>query len=198
MALRIPYGLDPDETWEVDFVEASAQRAIERFTRTAEELEEAAKTERDPEKKAAILNGVKAAKEGRTKLAADLVKYERGTGPIFVLGPLPNAKRAEFLGESYEVGKIQADKEREVRDTAWSEDVVRWSVRGHRNFFDGKARDEDGNQKELVFVAEEVPFCGEKRKVVGRRTLEAYGRFIGELALVVLRSQRLDEAGKNA
>jgi hypothetical protein len=192
MALHIPYGLDPDETWEVDFAEASAQRAIEEITARAADLKLAAEEAKDPEKKVAILAGVKAAEEAKAKLEGDLATYVRGTGTIFIVGPLPNGKRAELLGESYEVNRIAPGKDHSVRDTAWSEEVVRWTVRGHRNFKSGKSG------RDLPFHTEEASFAGEKRSVVGRKTLEAYGRFIGELALVVLRSQRLDEAGKNA
>jgi hypothetical protein len=192
MALRIPYGLDPDETWEIDFAEASAQRAVEEIGEKAAALKVAAEAEKDEAKRATLLAGVKAAEETKAKLEGELAAYVRGAGTIFIVGPLPNGKRAELLGESYEVTKIAPGKDHSVRDTSWSEEVVRWTVRGHRNFKSGKSG------KDLPFHTETADFAGEKRTVVGRKTLEAYGRFIGELALVALRSQRLDEAGKNA
>lgn len=191
MGLQIPYGIDPDETWELDFVEASARRTIGRLEEELAKAKERAEKEKDEKKRETLLDQVKAAEDAKAKLETDLAGYTPGTGPIFTLGPIPNGKRAELLGETIEVERAEGPKEAAIKDTAWAENVVRWSVRGHRNLKSGKSG------KALPFHTEKVSFAGEEREVVARKTLEAYGRFLGDLALVVLRSQRIDEAGKN-
>lgn len=204
MALRIPYGVDPDETWEVDYVQESARRLI-RANRAAAAVarEEAQRIDPDRlpegERQAArerverVLAAAAACDAQAAKLEADLAGYTPGSGPVFVVGPLPNGKRGEIRGEGLEVARLGEGKDANARDERWAEEVVRWSVRGHRGL---KSR----RGAELPFVPETITWAGEPRQVVSRKTLEAYGasRVLSELALLVLDSQRLEEAGKNA
>lgn len=204
MALPIIYGIDPDETWEVDFLAAQARRLIRANRAGAEAARnDAAKIdpERTPEaereaaatRKGALEKAAAFCNEKAAKLEADLAAYQPGSGPVFLVAPLPNGKRGELIGEAQEVARLDDGKECASRDLAWSEQVVRWSVRGHRNL---KKR----NGQEIPFASEDLDWAGEKRKVVGRKTLEAYGAtgILGSLALLILDSQRIDEAGKNA
>lgn len=177
--MLIPYGLNPDETWEIDFASVRAKAAIRDLRAAVERMRE-----KDPEMSMRL--------EGRAvALEAELAAYEPGSGPIFTVGPIPNGMRAEVAGEAAAIGEVVDPVDHERRDVAWSEKVVRWSVRGHRNL---RSR----NGTEVPFATEEVEWDGRKRKLVARATLEAYQMILGDLALACLRSQRLDEAGKNA
>jgi hypothetical protein len=175
----IPYGLNPDETWEIDF-------AAERAKSTVQDLRGAAArvTEKDA-------TAAKRIEEQAAALEAELAAYVPGSGPVFVVGPIPNGMRAEIAGEAQALGSVTDDVEHARRDVAWSEKVIRWAVRGHRNLRTARGA-------EVAFEAEEVEWDGRKRKLVARPTLEAYQPILGDLALACLRSQRLDEAGKNA
>jgi hypothetical protein len=191
MSLLIPYGVDPDETWEIDFARALAERTIRLSREVAKRVLENAAKEPDAKKKATLERAAKLSAEKVEALEVDLAKYEPGSGPVFIVGSIPNGKRGELAGEAYDVSRIEEGKTRGARDDAWAAEVVRWTVRGHRNL-----RRRDG--AEIPFAAETMKWNGEDRQVPSRRTLEAYGPILSDLALTILDSQRLDEAGKNA
>jgi hypothetical protein len=186
------FGLDPDETWEIDFSLEAGRMTLEGLGRALTKRRAELAAEKDEAKRAALEGVIASAEKAAANLEADLASYEPGCGPVFVVGPIPNGKRAEIDGESYEALRLADGKEKLARDRAWAESIVRWAVRDHRGFLSGKSR------KPIPFVTEEVDFAGGKRTVVARRTLEAYGPILGDLALLILRSQRIDEAGKNA
>ncbi len=197
MALPKAYGLDPDETWEIDFSLEAGRMALESMKRSLERNRNALAAEQDEAKRAAFGTIVAAVEKAIAKSEAEIAAYVPGpTSAVFVVGPIPNGKRAELDGAQYEALRLEG-KAKIASDRAWAEQVVRWGVRGHRNFLDGKRDVETGERKPIEFCAEEVDFAGGKRTVVSRRTLEAYGPILGDLALIVLRSQQIDEAGKN-
>jgi hypothetical protein len=185
------FGLDPDETWEIDFSLEAGRMTLDGLTRAIEKRRAEIAAEKDEAKRAGIEGALAAAEKAAAKLRADLASYEPGCGPVFIVGPIPNGKKAEIDGDQYEALRLDDGKEKLARDRAWAAEVVRWSVRNHRNFLSAKSRNP------IPFVTEEVDFAGAKRTVVARRTLEAYGPILGDLAILVLRSQRIDEAGKN-
>lgn len=205
--LPVVYGIDPDETWEIDYVAATTRRTIDSLRAHAKALRErAAGTDaslapdaKTVEEGAALAAAVRVDLEARAADAeakasaaeADLAGYVPGSGPVFVVGSIPNGKRAEILGESIETQRMEHGTEALVRDRKWSETVVRWGVRDHRNLLSGKSK------QPIPFRPETIAWDGEERKVPGRKTLEAYAPILGDLALLVLDSQRMDEAGKN-
>lgn len=181
--LPIVYGLDPDETWELDY-----SLEVGRFReRVWGELLARAKTPAEAGEAEAAL----------TAARADLAGYAAGSGPIFIVGHVPAAKRPEIQGLGLELSKIPPDaKERPPGEFAWQREIVRWAVRGHRNL-----RRPSG--AEVPFEAEGVPFDGETRQVVSRRTLEVYGlsgllQGLGGLGYLCLEPQRLSVAEKKA
>ncbi len=190
MALPIPYGVDPDETWEIDLTRVLAERGIELGRAVARNVREKAAKETDAKKRTELEAVAKASEDGSTKLEADVAAYVPGSGPVFTVGPIPNGKRGAVAGEGVELSRLTDARERGERDDAWSAEVVRWAVRGHRNL-----RRRDGT--EIPFISEAVKWVGVERQVVSAKTLEAYGPFLGDLALAILESQRLDEARKN-
>lgn len=191
MALLKAYGIDPDETWELDFALEDGRFTLEALRREVERGRAALEKEQDGEKRKASETRIAAAEKAIPALEADLAAYEPGSGPVFTVGSIPNGKRAEIQGDELEVFRLPDGKDRIVRDRAWAELVVRWSVRGHRGLRSLKT------QKEIPFRSEAVEFAGEQRQLVSRKTLDAYGPIIGRLAVLVLRSQQLDEAEKN-
>lgn len=193
MATRIPYGIDPDETFELDFCLEQATGLVEireRILRNAKERAtrgDAVEGASKPGAETELLTAEKALEAARAELAA----YVPGTGPIFVVGHIPNGKRAEISGESGELAQLGPGSATEKRGREWSEGVVRWAVRGHRNLTTRSG-------KTIPFVTVEETWLGEPRQLVARKTLEAYQVVIDELALLILRAQRLGETGKNA
>jgi hypothetical protein len=183
MALPMVYGIDPDETWELDFIAEEGRLTLEMLRRHIDRMKA------DSVADAAALEGAEAK---AAALERDLAAHASGAGPVFLLGAIPNGKRAEIQGDSMEVLKLPEGRERLVRDREWAENVVRWGVRGHRNLVSGKSK------KPIAFATEDVTWWGEKRQVPSRKTLEAYGPILGDLAILILRSQRFDEAEKNA
>jgi hypothetical protein len=193
MALRFPRGIDPSETWDLDYVQAEGRHRLAVLKASiARQKEDAPKVE-SAEKRAALEAALARAEKAAATLEADLATYERGSGPIFVIGHIPNAKRAELSGDYDEVAALADGKEYRVRDRAWAESVVRWSVKGHRNLISDTG-------KPILFETEEAEFGGAKVQVVARQTLEAYGAFnlLTALPLLILSAQQIDEAGKNA
>jgi len=179
MAIRIPYGIDPDETWELDLCAALATYAVETWEHTVAR----AKEKGDDAATSAAEKALDAAR-------ADLAGYEAGSGPVFKIGHIPNGKRAEIGGEAMAKARLEIGPESEKRTRAWSEEVVRWSVRGHRNL-----RTRAG--AEVAFVSEAEKWLGVERQLVSRRTLESYQAVVDDLAILILRSQRLGETAKN-
>lgn len=190
--LRRAYGIDPDETWEIDYSLEEGRFTLDALRREIERLLGDLAKEEDPTKRKALEHAVTSATATADRLEADLAAYAPGTGPIFIVGPIPNGKRAEIRGDSVELVRLDPGRERSQRSRDLDELVVRWGVRGHRNLLSGRSK------KAIPFETEEVPFAGGTRKVVATSTLEAYGPILSSLALLVLRSQDLDEAGKNA
>lgn len=182
----IPYGVNPDETWELDFPAVRAKRQIEKLRAAAERLR--AKAEKPGGE--ASLEAANELDRKRAALEAELAEYKPGTGPIFVVGHMPNALRAEIIGESDEIIALPPGVEGSRRDTAWCEKVVRWTVRGHRGL-------RTASGVEVPFVAEAFTWEGQARSAPSRQTLEAYQEILGDLAPLALLGQRLDEAGKN-
>ncbi len=171
------YGVDPDETWEVDYCLESIKLRIER-------LREAVK---DPSLPGAAL----------AEAERELEQYARGSGPIFIVGHAPSLKSYEFMGMAAEYVERPIGAEKLRDEYRWEREVVRWSVRGHRNLL---FRRRDGTTPEVPFEQVEASSGGEKRKVVADRTLEVYGTsgVLGLLARMVVDSQRLTEPEKNA
>lgn len=190
----IPYGLSPDETWALDFAAARARREIALLRGAAKAAREAVAQAR-----VSVQDGEAAPKiptgERLDAAAADVEKelaaYQPRTGPVFVVGPIPNALRAEIAGEHEEVMRLPEGAERQRRLMEWSEKVIRWSIRGHTNL-----RSRSGEQ--VPFDAEDLTGPdGRARKGPSRRTLEAYQPIVHDLALAALASQRMDEVEKN-
>jgi hypothetical protein len=191
--MLIPYGLNPNETWEVDFAAERARWMAEVWRAAAasarEEVSRLEKKPRPPDGSdpAEVQLRVAEDLERRVRdLEAELATYAPRSGPSFIVGHIPNAMRAEILGELAELRGMPDGAERVKRDVAWSEKVVRYSVRGHTGLRDRRGA-------ELAFVSE--PLDG--RPSPARATLEAYQPILGDLANLALRSQRLDGAGKN-
>lgn len=182
MAIRIPYGIDPEEVWELDFcaevarMKARVERDVARSYREALAQEKSDGARQDLEASAAR-------SEARAVEAdADLAGYVAGSGPIFRVGAIPGRRRAELLGRRQELNALPTGAEKAIGLSDWARDVVAASVRGHRNL-----RRASGG---------EVPFDA----VDGRpseRTLEAYDPILADLAWVVVSQQRLGADGKN-
>lgn len=189
--LRRAYGVDPDETWELDYSLEEGRFTLDALRREVASARADAEREQDPKKRSALEASAAAAASAADKLEADLAAYVPGSGPIFIVGPIPNGKRAEIRGDSLELVKLPSGRERSQRNRELDELVVRWGVRGHRNLLSGRSA------KPIPFETEDAPFAGGTRKVVSAQTLEAYGPILTSLALLVLRSQEIDEAGKN-
>lgn len=188
MAL-IPYGANPAETWPLDFAAARGRRDLEIHREAVAAARARAKAEPDEKKRSAIEQSATLLEQKAAALEADLAAYAPGSGPVFQIGHIPNALRAEIVGEAQEIDQA-AGAERMRRDVAWSEKVVRWAVRGHDNL-----RGRGGTV--IPFGSDPITWGGETRPSPDRRTLEAYQPFLADLALLAWQSQRLDEAGKN-
>lgn len=190
--LRRAYGIDPDETWEIDYSLEEGRFTLDALRREIERLLGDLAKEEDPTKRKALEHAVTSATATADRLEADLAAYAPGTGPIFIVGPIPNGKRAEIRGASAEVAALASGRDRSHRLREIDELVIRWGVRGHRGLVSGRSG------KPIPFTTETVPFAGGSRAIVSEATLEAYGPILSSLAFLVLRSQEIDEAGKNA
>lgn len=206
--MRIPVGIDPSEVWEVDFCLEAGRFAVEAWRETlarAREVEAAAmvgaeKGVGDDEEgavkakqaQAEAAEKVAAAERGLAAAEADLASYVPGTGPTFVVGHIPGARRAEIAGMMADTRAAKTDRERFPAEQAWRREVVRWAVRGHRGLFrrDGSEQAFDGRQ---------VALAGETITQPTERQLEVYvgAGMLGDLCSICLRPQGLDEAGKN-
>ncbi len=164
------YGIDPDETWDVDYCLESIRLRVE-------------------EARAAGPGGA----EALAAAERDRGEYAPGSGPVFRVGHPPSAKAYEIMGLAAEnVGKpLGAEKLGTIY--RWEREVVRWSVRGHHNL---RFRRRDGTTAEVPFESAEVA----GRPVVSDKTLEVYGAsgLLGPLARMVYDAQRLSEPEKNA
>jgi hypothetical protein len=187
--MGIPIGIDPAETWEVDYCEEAAQHSIglwrENIALARAELEAAAG---DGAKTAAAAR-VASAEKGLADEEAKLAAYARGSGPTFVVGWVPPSKRAEIAGMMLDAQRAATERERMAARHAWRREVVRWAVRGHANLRNAK-----GEQLPFDGVAAELG--GEKYTNPTERQLTRYG-FLGSLADVCLAAQKLSELEKN-
>lgn len=184
--IKIPFGIDPEETFELDYCLALGRYEVENAEARIEQLRgksDPAKAEETAKRLELLERMLQSAKE-------DLAAYVPGSGPIFMVGHIPNGKRAEIGGESLALLKIEGEVESAKRNREWAENVVRWAVRGHRNLKTASGAD-------VAFITETDKWLGAERAVVGRKTLEAYQLVIDDLAILVLRAQRLGETGKN-
>lgn len=188
MAL-IPYGVNADEVWQLDFAAARGRRDLEIHRDAIERSRQLAAREADEAKREGLARAVAELEKKAAALEADLAAYVPGSGPVFQVGHIPNALRAELVGEAQEIDQATG-AERMRRDVAWSEKVVRWAVRGHDNL-----RGRGGTV--IPFGSDPITWEGQPRPSPDRRTLEAYQPFLADLALLAWQSQRLDEAGKN-
>ena len=183
MAIHIPYGIDPDEIWEVDYC-AEVARTRSRIERdVAASMRDTAAGERSPEGRAALEASATRADARAAEAEADLAGYVAGSGPIFRVGAIPGRRRAELLGRHQEIAALSDGKEKALALAEWSRDVVAVAVKGHRNLKTARGLD--------------VPFELTDGRV-SDRTLEAYGQVLVDLAWVVLSQQRLGTDGKNA
>jgi hypothetical protein len=185
----IPYGLNPDETWQVDFAAERARDELQVLADTVADLREQATRAGAPvseiEARAAKVE------EKAKQLEAELAAYTPKSGPVFTIGPIPNGLRAEIAGERMEISRLEWGAERERREAAWSEKVVLNAVRGHENL-----RSRSGAA--VPFGADSITGPAGAHACPNRKTIEAYQPILHDLAHLCLKSQRLDEAGKNA
>lgn len=203
----IPYGLNPDETWEIDFAADRAKRELAFLAAYATSLREQAGGVKPIA--SVVVNGVAAQQfdvervktellaqaaeldKKAAALQAELAAYVPRSGPIFTVGAIPNGLRAEIAGEAREKGALPDGTEKVRRDVAWAEKVVRAAIRGHANLISSKSG------APVPFDSEPVDFLGKQRQAPSQRTLEAYQPILQDLALAALESQRLDETRKN-
>jgi hypothetical protein len=188
--LSIPYAIDPDEVWEIDFVRSVAKRQIKVLDSVIAGFDEDVREAKDEEGRKRFEAERARLAEKRAALAADLAAYTGG-GPVFTVGHLPGAKRAGLAGEGQAIGVLAAGSEKATRDREWAREVVRWSVKGHAGLLAGREK------KPVPFAAESVTWSGSPREVVSERTLDAYEPIVLDLALAIWDSQRLDGAEKN-
>lgn len=183
MAIRIPYGIDPDEVWELDFCAEVARMKARVERDVAASYRESAAQAKDASDRLDLETAAAKCEARAVEADADLAGYQPGTGPIFQVGAIPGRRRAELLGRRQELNALRVGEEKAGGLADWARDVVSASVRGHRNL--------------LRASGGEVPF----EAVEGRpsaRTLEAYGPILADLAWVVVSQQRLGADGKNA
>jgi hypothetical protein len=188
--MLVPYGLNPDETWELDFAAARAKREIGLLRSTAEFIQEKAQRTADAEAKKAHEATAADLEQKAKALQAELAAYFPRSGPIFSVGAIPNGMRAEIAGERQEIDRLDGGAEKSRRELAWAEKIAHWAIRGHTNLLQRSG-------VAIPFKAETVQWAGRARTAPDRDTLEAYQPILHDLALLALESQRLDEAGKN-
>lgn len=181
MALQF-FGIDSSETKELDFSLEEGRARVALAKKRVEDLRAAEKP--DP---AAVEEAAKTLADHERDLAA----YAPGSGPVFTVGLIPGAKRAELLGLLSEMGSTPRPSEFQLRDHQWARELVRWTVRGHRGWLSSKGR-------MLEFKAETVVFDGEERQVPSGATLESYTPILHSLARYCQAAQKLEDAEKNA
>lgn len=181
MAIRIPYGIDPDEIWDLDFCAEVARGRARLESAVAKTLRESAET-KAPDAKAALEAQAALAEKRAAEAEADLTGYEAGSGPIFKVGSIPGRRRAELTGRHQELAALDDGKEKAVGLAEWSRDVAAAAVKSHRNLRTAGGR-------EVTFdLTDGRP---------SERTLEAYAPILADLAWIVLAQQRLGPDGKN-
>jgi hypothetical protein len=185
----IPYGLNPDETWECDFAATRAQHELLILSSTEKAVRDEAATKSGEEQKALVAEADRL-KAKANALEAELKAYVPRSGPVFTIGAIPNALRAEIAGERQENVRLEPGPERARREVAAAEKIIRWAVRGHENLLSRSGA-------AVPFVADTIEWEGRKRPSPARQTLEAYQPILHDLALQALKSQRLDDTGKN-
>jgi hypothetical protein len=178
--MRVPVGIDPAETWHVDFCREAAEYAVELWRSVLS----AAKEQKDPAKE-------QTAAAALADAQAELAGYAGG-GPMITLGHIPSAKRAEIAGMIADARKLTAEVERALAEQAWRRQVIRWAVRGHSGL-KNRAGEEQG------FDAEPVTIAGETYRIPTEKQIERYALagMLGDLANVALRPQEMGEAEKN-
>lgn len=179
--MRIPLGVDIAEVWEVDYCSDVGRSDVESWREVLAKAREA----EDAEKVAAAERGLAAAE-------AELAGYQAGAGPVFVVGHIPGAKRAEIAGMMADVREAKTERERFPAEQAWRREVVRWAVRGHRGL-----RRRDGTEQ--AFDGVSVTLAGETFTQPSERQLERYiaAGMLAGLCMVALRPQGMDGAEKN-
>jgi hypothetical protein len=183
MAIRIPYGIDPDEVWDLDFCAEVTRGKASMERETARSLRETAAELPDADRRAALLASADLAEARATSTDADLKAYTPGSGPVFQVGAIPGKRRAELLGRHQEASGMPDVATRLVAMAEWAREVVAATVKGHRNLRTASGR-------ELAFDSHD-----------GRpsdRTIEAYAPILADLAWVILFQQRIQADAKNA
>ncbi len=183
MAIRIPYGIDPDEVWDLDFCAEMARGRARIELEVAKSLRASAATERNPEAHAALLMAAERAERNAKEAGDDLAGYTPGSGPSFRVGAIPGVRRAELVGRHQEVSAMAEGREKAMASVEWARDVVSAAVKGHANLKTSSGR--------------EVPFDSEGGRP-SAKTLEAYSQILTDLAWAILGQQRLGPDGKNA
>jgi hypothetical protein len=201
--MRVPVGIDPTETWEIDYCAAAAEHAIGIWRANVEAARaelaalptppacttDEAKAKNAAERKAFEAR-LAAAEKGLAEAEAELAAYVKGTGPVFTLGWMPPQKRAMVAGMMSEAHRAVTDDERLEMRADWRREVVRWTVRGHANLVNAKG-------EALKFDGKAVTLDGETYTQPSARQLNAYA-FLGSLADLCLAAQSLPELEKNA
>lgn len=184
MAVRIPFGIDPAERWDIDYCAENARSQVELQRAMVKGLEEAAAAEKDQDKALALT--VEAEKHRRLLAEAetDQVSYVPESGPVFTVTAIPATRRAELGGRHAEIEAMPEGKVQALARAEWSEDVLRLGIRGHRNLKTRSGRD--------------LPYAADDKGGPNDATLAAYGAILVDLAWKVLEAQRLGAAGKNA
>jgi hypothetical protein len=189
----ILFGIDPNETTELDLCLEAGKLKVQSWERAVEGLKaEAAEATED--RKATAAAELAAAERALAAARADVTAYVPGSGPVFVLGHLPPTRAAEADALAGEVFAVADRRQRVVLDLEWQKLVVRYAVRSHRGF-----RTRGGTELPFQAAAPET-LDGKARAVVSDETLELYAtsRILRELAMLANRRVRLDDAGKNA
>lgn len=192
--MRTPVAIDPNETWTVDFCLESARHAVETWKQVVEQAKAdaaALPATLAPELRRVAENKLTVTQAALAQAEKSLAEYVPGSGPFFTLGHIPDAKRAEIAGMMDEVDRALGAPARAAAQHAWRRELIRWTVRGHRNL-----RYRSG---------EEVPFTGASLALASRTItgptddqIDRYGTFIADLAAVCMEAQRLPETEKNA
>jgi len=190
--------LDPSETWQLDFSKAVLEQRLEirkHIEKEAEEKLEAVRATAPPEHPApdaAAARELLRVRAVREEAERELAGYLPGSGPVFLVGHIPGAKKAAIDALGRSVRGIADLEERALADFRWAREVVRWSVRGHAGL-----RRRDGT--EVAFATTAERFDGEPFDVVAKATIEVYAasRILAELALFIVLGQQLEEVRKN-
>lgn len=178
--MRIPFAIDPTETWTVDLIEEVKRYEIALWRKIASAARAEASAATTDVDRAAANEKLQTAEVALATAETDLAAYARGSGPQFVLGYLIGGKRDEIAGMAMDATKLGTEAERRAARAAWHAEVVRWTVRGHANLRNAKGA--------------ELPFQGQSATLYGETTLtqptgrqlETYAPFLSDLATIAL------------